>query len=353
VTAATVQHHLPALDERATKSREVFVIQVLRAVAAIVVILHHADKQTFSFGSIGVDVFFVVSGFVMIVSTVRLRTQDRAAWLFLRKRIIRIVPLYWIFTMAQLVRDRVVGLHHTKLDLLCSLLFIPYRNGRPLQLIYTPICGVGWSLNYEAFFYAAFALCLSLRKSPLWLLPVFAVLSLIGLHRPEQSIGVLSLFNYRLVLFASGMVVARLYMKRLMLPPVVAFIVLGAAIGCIGIWNQDSYFVHMVVWAPSALLGTYALLTFEPFVSRHMPAFLQLLGDASYSIYLSHLVIAFAFLHAVFSVFPRLHVLVSNSGYTCLRLVVACGIGILIHKKLEQPILRRFSVWIGGHRALP
>jgi peptidoglycan/LPS O-acetylase OafA/YrhL len=49
----------------------VFVVQVLRAVAAILVILHHADKQAFSFGTIGVDAFFVVSGFVTVISTVR------------------------------------------------------------------------------------------------------------------------------------------------------------------------------------------------------------------------------------------------------------------------------------------
>ena len=163
----------------------------------------------------------------------------------------------------------------------------------------------------------------------------------------------MSFLNYRLVLFTGGMFVAKLYMKRLMLPPVWALLLLGVAIGCVGKWHHDSYFVHMVVWAPAALVGTYALLTFESFVSKHMPRFLQLLGDASYSIYLSHLVVAFAFLHAVFSTFPRLHVLINNSGYICLKLIVACGVGVLIHKLIEQPILRRFSVWIGGHPALP
>jgi peptidoglycan/LPS O-acetylase OafA/YrhL len=89
--------------------------------------------------------------------------------------------------MAQLARDHIVGMHHTALELITSLLFIPYRDGRPLQLIYTPICGVEWSLNYEALFYLAFSVCLSLRRSPLWLLPLFAVLSLIDLHRQSTA----------------------------------------------------------------------------------------------------------------------------------------------------------------------
>ena len=338
MTTAAVQNRLSPPDERGTKSREVFVVQVLRAVAAILVVLHHADQQTFSFGTIGVDAFFVVSGFVMVISTVRLRFQDRAAWTFLRKRIIRIVPLYWIFTMAQLARDHIVGIHHTGLELVTSLLFIPYRGDRPLGLIYMPICGVGWSLNYEAFFYIAFAVCLSLRKSPLWLMPPFAVLSLIGLHRPEQSIGVLSLLNYRLLLFAGGMVVAKLYMKRRLFSPAVALVVIGVAIGCVATWHHDSYFVHMVVWAPAALVGIYALLTFEPFVSRHTPGFLQLLGDASYS-YLPLIWLLRLPFFTPFLAFFRVSMFsLGNPGSIVLRLVVACGIGILIHKMKEPSI---------------
>jgi peptidoglycan/LPS O-acetylase OafA/YrhL len=109
----------------------------------------------------------------------------------------------------------------------------------------------------------------------------------------------------------------------------------------------------MLVWAPTALLSVYALLSFERVFSRHVPPLLQLLGDSSYSIYLAHLVLAFAFLHAVLSLFPGLRTTLGFGGVSALRIVLACGFGILVHKIIELPLLDYLSTRIAHPKRAP
>jgi exopolysaccharide production protein ExoZ len=338
-----------AITEAPTSTKEVFTIQSLRAVAAIFVILRHANRDVLAFGSMGVDIFFVVSGFVMVLSTAKLSRQPNAARVFLKRRFIRIVPMYWLFTGIQVVKELAQHVHYMAKEIICSLLFIPYRFGQALNIIYFPVISVGWTLNYEVFFYMCFALCLWLRKSPFWLAPIFLALTVVGLYQPEPSIGVLSIFNYRLLLFLGGMVVAKLYSRSRLLYPTPAALLVCLCICAVCIWHHDTYWVHMIVWAPAALVGIYALLSFEPVISKNTPAIVQVLGDASYSIYLSHLVLTFAFLHAVLKAYPDLPSKIGNVTFVLFTVALACGVGVLVHKLIERPILRYFSVRIGGH----
>ncbi len=89
-------------------------IQALRAVAALMVLVFHLCQEltklgadlpatTFIIGTAGVDLFFVISGFVMVYSSERLFGQPRASIQFLARRVVRIVPLYWIATTAMVL----------------------------------------------------------------------------------------------------------------------------------------------------------------------------------------------------------------------------------------------------------
>src|SRR4051794_1209787 len=101
-------------DARAVTSSNFFTIQALRAVAALLVVVYHAFDMwgarisaaapgtAWANGAAGVDIFFVVSGFVMVVSSRRLAAQPRAWRTFIQHRIVRIVPLYWLLTTAKL-----------------------------------------------------------------------------------------------------------------------------------------------------------------------------------------------------------------------------------------------------------
>src|SRR4051794_8508108 len=90
-------------------------VQALRAIAALMVVAYHtfdmwgqrinahAPAVAWSNGAAGVDIFFVVSGFVMVISSRRLADQPSAWLTFLKQRAIRIIPLYWLMTTLKLI----------------------------------------------------------------------------------------------------------------------------------------------------------------------------------------------------------------------------------------------------------
>jgi exopolysaccharide production protein ExoZ len=136
-------------------------IQALRAIAALLVFWGHAiltlnPKEAAEFprlyGPFGVDLFFVISGFVMVYSSERLFGRPGAPIKFFARRLARIVPLYWAAT-AILVWF-VVPYASTK-AVLGSLFFVPHL---PVE---APLLFVGWTLIFEMFFYVVFAIALS------------------------------------------------------------------------------------------------------------------------------------------------------------------------------------------------
>ena len=145
-------------------------IQYLRALAALGVVIFHASpaEHPFMVGNAGVDIFFVISGFIMWSITEE-RPASPAA--FLKDRLIRIAPLYWLLTTLLVVGALVVPklFPNLRIDLpyvAGSFLFVPMRppgstGADPIW----PVLVQGWTLNYEMFFYVLFSLCLFLRPS--------------------------------------------------------------------------------------------------------------------------------------------------------------------------------------------
>ena len=165
-------------------------IQILRALAALLVVFHHAryqirDFEAFFYGGIwqsgqaGVDIFFVISGFIMWVTTHDRRTTPLQ---FLTNRIVRIVPLYWLLTLTvaaacliapSLFRGVVLAPEHV----VKSLFFIPdFYPGMPTHI--WPLLLPGWTLNYEMIFYVVFAVAL--------LLPRHLMIPFTGLCSPRR-----------------------------------------------------------------------------------------------------------------------------------------------------------------------
>src|SRR5262245_61905199 len=139
-------------------------IQALRAIAALLVFLGHAINQVNlevaeefpnSYGPFGVDLFFVISGFVMVYSSERLFGQPGASVKFFARRLARIVPLYWAATAILVWFD--VPNASTK-AVLGSLFFVPHI---PLE---APLLDVGWTLIFEMFFYSVFAIALLAKR---------------------------------------------------------------------------------------------------------------------------------------------------------------------------------------------
>ncbi|MFT3724752.1 MAG: acyltransferase [Hyphomonadaceae bacterium] len=146
-------------------------VQILRAIAALAVVVFHyggALRDDFGLlgfnpfvsGSDGVDIFFVISGFIMCYTTAR--PDQRSPGGFAMKRIARIIPLYYVLTVGLFALGAVAPTllssgAATPEELVKSLLFIPYeRSSGAVQ----PVLFLGWTLNYEMFFYALFVIAL-------------------------------------------------------------------------------------------------------------------------------------------------------------------------------------------------
>lgn len=161
-------------------------LETLRIIAAVLVVCAHIPTYDIPLiglflgsarflGSIGVDLFFCISGGVIGLYTVRAVTAnaDRPLGNFLIARVFRIAPLYWVvtaITMAVLWRK---GLPLPSAEeLIHSLAFVPYLEG---TAYIDPIVHIGWTLQFEVFFYALCAMGILFRSK--WL-PLAAALSL-------------------------------------------------------------------------------------------------------------------------------------------------------------------------------
>ena len=166
---------------RFMKGTKLSSIQVLRGVAAsLVVFLHilasldayydssilYDFPSLISFLESGVDIFFVISGFIMFAVTKNKFGQGYALN-FIKRRIFRVVPLYWTLTLlyASLLIVFPSAFQNAVFDiykLIQSLLFIPHHN---VSGDIMPVVSVGWTLNYEMYFYLCFAIALVFRNT--------------------------------------------------------------------------------------------------------------------------------------------------------------------------------------------
>ena len=172
----------------AASSLPVSSIQILRAVAALGVVALHVSHEgatrlgarnplpDFSVGAAGVDLFFVISGFIMVYASDALFARAGAPAYFFTRRLARIVPLYWAATAAAVVcfvAFRYAGALEqlSWQTFVASLLFVPWPRPDGAML---PVHMLGWTLNFEMFFYVVFALALMLTRRN----AVFAVTAL-------------------------------------------------------------------------------------------------------------------------------------------------------------------------------
>lgn len=280
--------------------RELASIQYLRGVAAMMVVLFHADFQLEKMGadfglvalSAGVDVFFVISGFIMWVSTSR--SPERTAGQFIRDRIIRIVPLYWAVTLfmaaaAFLVPAAMPSIRFDLPLILASLFFVAWPNAAAGGQF--PLVIAGWTLNLEMFFYVLFTLAMLLtrnRTSRFVLLVGMIVLAfgiaalLPGL--PEQ----LRFYGDNVILeFAFGLGLGWVWLNA---PPKTSALWWIVCLAGFVLLFPGSQFSEM----PRALtFGVPALMMVSGAIFA--PAFrfppLHFLGDSSYSLYLTHAIV--------------------------------------------------------------
>lgn len=301
-------------------------VQTLRAIAALLVLFYHLSDGGFIAGGSGVDIFFLISGFIM--GTVGTRETPRV---FLTRRLIRIAPLYWLMTLAMCLASLIGLLANFSFDLYrltLSFLFVPYADADGhIWPLFVP----GWTLNLEMLFYAVFAVAL-LTPRPLAVASLLlCILVALGLH-DWQAAPMIQWTTPMLLEFVLGLGVARfrhILRPGAALPLFVLSILLLAASAFVTV---DPTPYRVVIWGlpACALLASCLSLEEAGRWPRRWLAPLERLGDASYSLYLTHGIV----LAAIFKFLPMgiLTTLVAVS----LALVVAQ----LSYMLLERPINR-------------
>ncbi len=346
-------------QEGPTASKPLFLlIQALRGLAALMVVAHHSSilvlerlhlGYNWVNGGSGVDLFFVISGFVMTISSKPLQDAPHPARTFLARRLERIVPMYWIVTLAR-VATLLLWPHSGRNDIgnwqhvVSSLLFVPSVS---LHVVQEPILLVGWSLNFEMAFYLLFALALFLRRPPLWLvgapLAFAAVIDLLGVPASQPWVA-----YYRrsiLLEFAGGMLLAHLLPQLRKVPWWAALGVVLLAFRPLWFFQEPTILsMRGLVWGVPAVAVVGGILSLEHRWGRYVPRWALRIGDASYSIYLVHTfvlpAVGLLLVHLRHSWRYEVTMLIAIS------VVLSSLTGVLAYEGIERPI----NKWFRGRR---
>lgn len=348
-------------------------IQLLRAIAALAVVFGHSG---FSVNGVhtqfqGVPIFFCISGFIMVHIS-RQSVDD-----FFVKRIIRIVPLYWVAVLAfyfwshlglsnppyvwpilwERLTQRPLGLidwvssNHglnaqTVTEILKSLFFVPYKDAAGN---FYPLLGVGWTLNLEMYFYALFAISLKLnqKSAPIITGILIASVAAISTFLPSEVIkfyGKLEVFYFIL-----GMGCYYLWKATQEVSPnyrrfYLTFAMIVAVFWVI--WNLTPYALSGSI--PSDIIN----LIFAPLVimaalwnhsagNQFASKWVAVLGGASYSIYLFHSYV----METLRPVGAKWEILDTAAPVgLVIGMVLSTLLGIAAHKWIEQPLANYLKI---------
>lgn len=327
-------------------------IQVLRAIAALWVVMFHTVGNAATYGwtsqfmpslarhgEMGVDIFFVISGFVIALISYGKPVGFEAARRFVVARAARVIPLYWVLTIlfTTLLIFAPSAFGHARFSLwhvISSFLFIPSLNWVGIVV---PVINVGWTLNYEIWFYALFTLAIAIFQQPTRF--VLIALMALALVHPLCEGGIIWNFytNSIMLEFAGGAILGTVYARYKNISPSI-IIPLLPIVGLV-IWYYGLRFTgetRFIALGFPAFLAVACALYFENHLRWNK--FLCSLGDASYSLYLSHaftIPVCMKFIQVV----DQRH---SLPGDLVCLLVIALSVAVAFacRRYLERPMTR-------------
>jgi exopolysaccharide production protein ExoZ len=324
-------------------------LQILRITAACLVLFTHAmfhasERLDRHFGvwrvggGAGVDIFFVLSGFVMIYSSTKLVNDSNGWKIFAERRIVRIVPMYWIASTikviaALLTTGYVLHAQFSPVNAVASYFFLPAYN---TEGHIGPILGVGWTLNFEMFFYFLFAFALFFRVNVYKFVGAVLTFLALGAFFRQPDWPVASFYLDRMVLdFFYGMVIAKICLTGKHIPRYFAIPLL--CFGFVGLLASVPPLSHL--HGIAAALIVYSMASLEDSLTS-IPRFVLYMADASYVIYLFHPFIS----PSAPAALMKLHLFDPWLSVVCSVLLSLAG-GCLIHMLVEVPI----SHWFRNH----
>lgn len=331
-------------------------IDILRAAAASSVLLYHLVNAELVHGNgvtvlggfahvgyWGVDMFFVISGFIMAETTQGKVRTPGAALDFIVRRGIRVIPLYWFCTFALAVlvaaRPSLIDTSLQQPGLLASLLFLPQAT--------PPLLAVGWTLNHEMFFYVVIALCMMLasRRTTPYVLGLWACAALMHTLRPSSSPSLGFMLSPMVVELVIGYCAHR--MTPLLTNRTAAALLLAGFLGVICAYvvaldrpdHGHSPAARVLLFALPATLIVVGLSALERCGFISVSQKWRRLGDASYALYLTHLFVVtggarVASALAISGTPARNALLLATAVALCWL------VADVVHRRMEAPLTR-------------
>lgn len=337
-------------------------IQLLRGFAAIAVVLHHiaghlkVTRHLYLFndyariGFAGVDLFFVISGFIIHFTSKSYLNNPNKLGEYWKKRIVRVYPIYWIITLCIFLSQFILP----KLNQSAALNigypmeeWTAYLKTFMLFPIHFAINPVSWTLSFEMFFYFMFSLLIISKR--LWFIPACVLLfscwhTFIEQYQ-HQHFGY-NYYNFFLssynIEFFLGYLLFIVYDKNLItFSTRQAYFGVLFSMSVVAIFGYDvidgDYYKRFLTFGLSSVVLLYSLLQLESQQKLRIHSFWISLGDASYVIYLIHFPMIF-FMNKLLQLG---HIDLNNQHiiyYSYFIGITVVIIGILLHKKLEVPM---------------
>lgn len=356
-------------------------VQMLRAVAAMMVLLFHLVTTSAygwlpagstiesagpgrlslgiaelvrAIGFAGVDLFFVISGAVMVYSSYDHLGDPRASIPFLKRRIARIYPLYWVCTAGVLTLVMLLPEAATRSKLAWPAVTKSWFLWPQAEF---PIVGVGWTLTFEMYFYLVFAMLIPLpRQWFLWILVAWGVATFpLFWHfdRPEfrdTADGFLSLPLVASPLaleFIAGCFIgwqarrgSTLAGSFAAMAGVVMFVIVGGYLGMRFPEEARYGLLRVAIFGAASALVVYGGIACERDGILSVPRLLKQCGDASYSLYLTHMYV----LWGVAKLWPADDDQWFSRAAMTLTAIAACvATAVISYQVIERPLHALFS----------
>lgn len=349
-------------------------IQFLRFAAALLVVIAHSPLTYFNvpaslthIGGFGVDIFFIISGFIIPFILFGGKYSREyiipiSAKTFFLRRFFRIWPLYFLMTMVAMAciwlvssglfkpnPDLEFAYHPTRYDINMVLRSISFT-----RFPESPALAVGWTLQFEFMFYSIIAILMafSARKMDTFIVCYAAIVLVAVLFLSSkfsslsQYIPMVQLIGSPMMIeFLLGMTLYRLYSDNIFLPKWLAGTFGLAAIPLLLLIEIQQWFpgfagqfYRAIIWGTIAFIIVWSALSLEGIIKTNK--FFELLGDASFSLYLVHWILLpwAAHFYDVLGLYDELGIL----GSILVYFSISQAIAILVHLKIEKPLNRFF-----------
>ena len=353
-----------------TQNKQLNLLQLIRGLATVLVVIRHTTGNSiellqkdflfniFAFGSSAVDIFFVLSGFIITYTSMKGGANRSEMLPFLRRRFIRIYPTYWIITSLflglQILLPMFYNTHYpfNALNLLSTYMLFPGH---------IMVNGVSWTLSYEVFFYLLFSLIFlfSNKKIIFFLFLLYAisvVSSSIFMDIPEDNIWLsLVLFPMNVEFFMG--VLAALLVNKMPKAASIPLIVLGIIYFTISVLITDLNTLldlnvrdRILQFGIPSFLVILGTVKYELTHKVQVPKIFLLLGEASYSLYLLHLPIIAACTKIILK-FNITNGLLIQISLVLLIIAICCG-AIIFYKLIEKPVMKKLNGYLSKKTSL-